>query len=346
MPSNLFGTLLNDARRRTRNPETQKSLTQQGLADAIATILKTNGSPTFQTISYWERGTHQPESKDRDMLLALVAALVHYQGLLTRQMVNELLQGGGYAQLSDSECVKLNLADPAERSALPTVGLSHNQTITGGTTGVAVVGDIYGGVAVHMPASLPPTAPRQLRAPTTDFVGRTNEIKNLIAALGKASASGSAAAISGVRGMGGIGKSELALVVAAQLGEIFPYQIELDLRGSQGDSAVSSVQALQSVINAFGSTEKLPDDERELVALYRSTLSGKRVLIFADDAKDAAQVRPLMPPPGSALLMTSRLRFRLPGMFDVDLEGLSDQEAVDLLHKTCLLTSEQAGFVQ
>ncbi len=89
------------------------------------------------------------------------------------------------------------------------------------------------------------------------------------------------------------------------------------------------------MIRALKPDAQLPDDERSLVAAYRSMLTGKRVLILADDAKDAAQVRPLMPPTGSALLITSRQRFILEGMRRVDLERLGAEEAVALLRSIC-----------
>ena len=53
----------------------------------------------------------------------------------------------------------------------------------------------------------------QLRAPVADFVGREREITNLVAAL----SSDAAATISGMAGMGGIGKTELAMVVSDAL---------------------------------------------------------------------------------------------------------------------------------
>jgi hypothetical protein len=62
----------------------------------------------------------------------------------------------------------------------------------------------------------------RLRAPVGDFVGRAAEIDQLVQALLTAAHTGAAAAISGVRGMGGIGKTELAYVVANQLKPLFP----------------------------------------------------------------------------------------------------------------------------
>jgi tetratricopeptide (TPR) repeat protein len=58
-------------------------------------------------------------------------------------------------------------------------------------------------------------------------------------------------------------------------------------------------------------------------------------LILADDASDAQQVRALLPPRGSALVVTSRVRFTLPGMLALDLEPLGEEAAVRLLRQLC-----------
>jgi hypothetical protein len=173
----------------------------------------------------------------------------------------------------------------------------------------------------------------QLRAPVTDFVGREQEVDQLVQALTKASSA--AAAISGVRGMGGIGKTELAHVVAQRLKDAFPdAQLLVELQGAT-NSPITSEQALQTVIRAFERKAKLPDDVSQLKGMYNSVLTGRRVLILADDAKDAGQIRPLLPPQGSALLITSRNRFSLPGMIALDLGILSPEEAVKLLREIC-----------
>lgn len=171
----------------------------------------------------------------------------------------------------------------------------------------------------------------QLRAPTADFVGRDTVLATLLAALRTAQA----AAISGVRGMGGIGKTELAVLAASRLREEFPdAQLMLSLRGVSA-APLSPAQALRQVIHAFTPNAQLPDEVDALQRRYCAALSGQRVLILADDASDASQVRPLLPPPRCALLVTSRQRFALPGMTAVDLEQLTEAEAVELLMSMC-----------
>jgi hypothetical protein len=90
--------------------------------------------------------------------------------------------------------------------------------------------------------------------------------------------------------------------------------------------------ALATCIRAFlGLEQRLPDDTEELTRLYLSVLEGKRALILLDNARDGAQVRPLMPPVGSALLITSRNVVTLPHMKRVTLDQLSPAEARELL---------------
>jgi tetratricopeptide (TPR) repeat protein len=175
----------------------------------------------------------------------------------------------------------------------------------------------------------------QLRAPVGDFVGRQKEIEELLAALrgGGSAAISSISKAGGISGMGGIGKTELAFYVANELRDAYPdAQLVLDMRGTDDPPRVPS-DALASCIRAFvGLEQHLPDDLGELTRLYRSVLEGKRALILLDNAYDSAQVRPFLPPAGSALLITSRNAVTLPGMRTrVTLEQLEPVEARELL---------------
>lgn len=193
------------------------------------------------------------------------------------------------------------------------------------------------GPLLHAAAPLHRRSPalHQLRAPVGDFVGRTTEIAQLTQVLQHAVTIDGGATITSIQGMGGIGKTELAYVIAAQFQSIFPdAQIVLTLRGTSS-TPLTSEQALQIILRAFDPDTKLADDLDALQGRYRSYLHTRRVLILADDAHDAAQVRPLLPPPGSALLLTSRQRFSLPGMQTIDLGVLPEGDATWLLRAIC-----------
>jgi tetratricopeptide (TPR) repeat protein/transcriptional regulator with XRE-family HTH domain len=181
----------------------------------------------------------------------------------------------------------------------------------------------------------PLTARHQLRASIADFVGRAREVEHVCAAVRAALKPGGGAIISSVQGMGGIGKTEFAYYVADEMRSLFPdAQLVLALQGSS-PNPLAPEQVLQTVIHAFTPAAELPDDLPKLESLYRSLLHNQRVLILADDAGDAAQVRPLLPPPGCGLLITSRVRFTLPGMTTVALGQLDPREAVSLLRGIC-----------
>jgi predicted ATPase len=178
------------------------------------------------------------------------------------------------------------------------------------------------------------TAPRVLPSPVSDFVGRDTDIAVLAQALSQAIEQ-KVPIITCIRGMGGLGKTQLALAVAQRLASRFPDgQLHIALRGTY-DTSATPVMALQSAIRAFNPEAKLTDDLAQLQSVYRATLTGKHVLIFADDARDPSHVRPLLPPPGCALLITTRQRFTLPGMTSLNLETLDQNEAIQPLRVIC-----------
>jgi tetratricopeptide (TPR) repeat protein len=183
----------------------------------------------------------------------------------------------------------------------------------------------------------------QLRGPAGDFVGRDEVIAQLLTALGRG---GDAVAIAGLRGMGGIGKTETAILVANRLRGAYPDgQLFVSL-GGVGPAPMPAGQALRQVLHVFAADSAAPDNVEDLQRRYCAALSGLRVLVVADDAHGANQVRPLLPPPGCALLVTARRRFSLPGMVSIDLDTLTETESVTLLETLCdRITVEDAQAI-
>ncbi|HEX4494278.1 MAG TPA: tetratricopeptide repeat protein [Thermoanaerobaculia bacterium] len=173
-----------------------------------------------------------------------------------------------------------------------------------------------------------PLAPlHQLPTPPADFTGREDELSFLCSKLAK----GGTGAIFGLRGMGGVGKTTLALKLAEGLKPEFPdAQIYLDLKGVD-PHPLSPAQAMAHVIRAFHPETRLPETEAEVAGLYRSVLDGKRVLLLMDNAVSNEQVEPLIPPSTCLLLVTSRSRFALPGLVERNLDEMPEQDAKDLL---------------
>ena len=166
----------------------------------------------------------------------------------------------------------------------------------------------------------------QLPPPPGDFTGRTAELKELTQAIEKGGVT-----ISGLRGMGGIGKTALALKLAEKLRERYPdAQVYLDLKGTS-EKPLTAAEAMAHVVRAYHPTDKLPDNEAELAGVYRSVLDGQRALLLMDNAMNAAQVAPLAPPASCVLLVTSRQRFVLRGWVAKDLTTLTPEEARALL---------------
>ncbi|MGV9244408.1 BTAD domain-containing putative transcriptional regulator [Streptomyces sp. NPDC003710] len=179
-----------------------------------------------------------------------------------------------------------------------------------------------------------PVRPAQLPATVPDFTGRTAFVQELGNVL--ASAEGRVMAVSALAGIGGVGKTTLAVHVAHQARGSFPDgQLYVDLQGA-GPRAAEPETVLGSFLRALGTADSaIPDSLEERAALYRSVLDGRRVLVLLDNAKDAAQVRPLLPgTEGCAALVTSRVRMvDLAGAHLVDLDVMSPDEALSLFTK-------------
>ncbi|MFD3917378.1 BTAD domain-containing putative transcriptional regulator [Streptomyces sp. NPDC058595] len=175
------------------------------------------------------------------------------------------------------------------------------------------------------------TRPAQLPATVPDFTGRDLFVRELGNRL--AGAEGSVMAVSALAGIGGVGKTTLAVHVAHAARPRFPDgQLYVDLQGA-GARFTEPEAVLGSFLRALGTPDSaIPDSLDERSALYRSTLDGRRVLILLDNARDAAQVRPLLPgTEGCAALVTSRVRMvDLEGAHLVDLDVMSPEEALQL----------------
>jgi len=185
--------------------------------------------------------------------------------------------------------------------------------------------DIVNQYITNVPAAVI-NALHQLPSPPADFTGRADELKELLAAVKTGGVT-----ISGLQGLGGVGKTALALKLAEQLKLDYPdAQFYLDLKGVS-QQPLTPRDAMAYIVRAWHPTAQLPGNDEELSALYRSVLDRKRVLLLMDNARDAQQVAPLIPPAGCLLLVTSRKHFTLPGLFEKNLDKLPPDDACDLL---------------
>ena len=185
--------------------------------------------------------------------------------------------------------------------------------------------------------SLPPNpnAPRQLPADTRTFTGRAAELAELVAAAGQAAGT---LVVSALDGLGGIGKTALAVHAAHRVADRFrDGQLFIDLRGyPAGGAAMPAEEALAYLLRSLGvAPNAIPGGAHERAELYRAKLADSRTLIVLDNAADREQVGPLLPgAPGCLVLITSRDRLAgLDGARTLTLDVLGPQEAVDLLVK-------------
>jgi DNA-binding SARP family transcriptional activator/tetratricopeptide (TPR) repeat protein len=188
-----------------------------------------------------------------------------------------------------------------------------------------------------IPAQLPP-------GPA--FAGRRAELARLTAVLappqrrsGAGVPSGLASAIAVVSGTAGIGKTTLAVHWARRAAGRFPDgQLFASLHGfGVAGAAADPGDVLRGFLEALGwPPASIPADQAGRVALYRSALAGQQLLVVLDDARDARQVRPLLPgAPGCAVIITSRSQLTglvaAEGARSLTLDVLSTAEARDLL---------------
>ncbi|MFD5431055.1 BTAD domain-containing putative transcriptional regulator [Kitasatospora sp. NPDC127067] len=174
-------------------------------------------------------------------------------------------------------------------------------------------------------------APDQLPSGLPDFTGRTEEAETLADRL--AGAGGRAVVVSALDGMGGVGKTTLAVHVARRVRDRFPDgQLFADLRGADRTPPDPGT-VLAGFLRDLGvDPGEIPPDTGERSALYRSALSGRRVLVVLDNAATTGHVEPLLPgSPGCAVLVTSRHRLTgLAGAHQLRLDTLPPEQALEL----------------
>ncbi len=190
---------------------------------------------------------------------------------------------------------------------------------------------VGGDEAGHRPPAEVPDPPAQLPPDTLDFTGREAQARMLCDALAAEPDTGrpGAVVISAVSGMGGIGKTALAIHVAHRLRDRFPGgQLYVGLHGAA--RPLGPGEALARFLRALGVPDAaIPADDAERTARYRTEMAGRRMLVVLDDARDAAQVRPLLPgTEGCGVIVTSRSTLPgLAGALLLDLDVLAPAEA-------------------
>jgi DNA-binding SARP family transcriptional activator len=180
--------------------------------------------------------------------------------------------------------------------------------------------------------------PRQLPPDIRAFTARHRELAELDARL-RSGEAGRAPVVSAICGSGGVGKTTLAVHWARRVADLFPDgQLYVNLRGfDPTGQALEPAEAIRVFLDALGvPADRMPAGLEARTGLYRSLLTGKRVLVLLDNARDVEQLRPLLPgEPGCLTVVTSRDQLTAliaaEGAHVVALDRLSAGEAHEFL---------------
>lgn len=179
----------------------------------------------------------------------------------------------------------------------------------------------------------PSRVPAQLPPDVTRFQGRVEELAELDRLLAEPA---DAVTIVAIDGMGGVGKTALAVHWAHQVRDHFPDgQLYLNLRGHSAHGPVEPRSALGTLLLSLGMpSDRLPADIDARTALLRTELAGRRILMVLDNAHDAEQVRPLLPGTSAVVVVTGRNLVRgltVDGARSLRLDGLGSPGGLALL---------------
>ncbi|MFF5294336.1 AfsR/SARP family transcriptional regulator [Paractinoplanes globisporus] len=214
----------------------------------------------------------------------------------------------------------------------------QQQVLTGDPALEPAAADDGPGATVNEPR---PTLPSQLPHGLAGFAGRRAELNQLHRTLleDPRNEGDEPVVITAIDGTAGVGKTALALQWAHRIRDRYPDgQLYINLRGfDRSGAAMEPGEAIRAFLDAFGVPhQRIPIGLEAQAALYRSLLAGKRVLVVLDNARDAEQVRPLLPgSPGCLAVVTSRNRLHslvvTEGAHTVSVGLLAMAEARELL---------------
>ena len=224
-------------------------------------------------------------------------ALAHYRSL-RRLLADEL---GIEPEAATREAHRAILAQDAAREP-------RRRAVNGSETATVTLPAPVA-AAVPVPAAdTPALVPAQLPPDSASFVGRADELRQVI--VHARTGDGASPRIMMIVGVGGIGKTTLAVRCGHELRGRYPDgQIYINLRGyDPTQQALTPSAALHQLLASLG-IAVIPDGHEQRVALWRSLAASRRMVVLFDNARSAEQVEDLLPGTGSCfVLVTSRNR--------------------------------------
>ena len=240
---------------------------------------------------------------------ARICAVAHGGQVLVSQATQTIIEDEeeeepGFTLLDLGERTLKDLGRPVRLFQLAAPGLDTRAPSAAGQPAPEQAGTVL--------APSPKEVPRQLPVGVGFFVARDRELKALDELLdqrGDPGGSGTVPVVA-VGGMAGVGKTALAVHWARRIADRFPDgQLYANLRGYDPDGSPVTAEAVTGwFLAALGMPASvIPAEPQVRAGLYRSVLAGRRVMIMLDNARDAAQVRPLLAGgPGCLIIVTSR----------------------------------------
>ena len=141
-----------------------------------------------------------------------------------------------------------------------------------------------------------------------DFIGRKNILRELT------TLSKSAPLRVGLCGPAGSGKTALALAFTRALFTKFrDDQLYFDLRGTT-PNPLAPRDVMARLIHLYRPSEILPDNDRELVRLYKLVLKNKKIALLLDNVPDTDALKNLVPPKHCGLIFTSNQELKIAGV--------------------------------
>lgn len=181
---------------------------------------------------------------------------------------------------------------------------------------------------------------RQLPADLATFAGREADLARLEQLVAAQAEGGGARTvlISAVEGMGGLGKTQLAIHAAHRLvgaGRYTDVQLFANLRGFDAEQdPVDPTEVLGAFLQALAvPIPRIPAGLDERAAMFRDLVHDRRALIVLDNAADEQQIRSLIPGgPDNLVIVTSRRSLTgLDGAEPHRLGLFAPSESLDLL---------------